>query len=254
MEILTTEDVTIRFGGLEAVCKMNFNVKKGEIVGIIGPNGAGKTTFFNMLTGIYEPTEGLIKYREYVLNKLKPHKIAELGISRTFQNIRLFNRMTVLENVMLAKHSRTKSNFIDAVFKTKRHNQTEKQVEEDAIKLLEITGIADFRYEYSNSLPYGFQRKLEIARSMATDPEIILLDEPAAGMNENETKELSKFIREVRDMGYTIILIEHDVGLVMEICERIYVLNYGRLIAEGTPNSIKSNPAVVEAYLGKGSV
>jgi len=254
VEILTTEDITIRFGGLEAVSKMNFNVKKGEIVGIIGPNGAGKTTFFNMLTGIYEPTEGLIKYKGHVINKLKPHKIAELGISRTFQNIRLFDRMTVLENVMLGKHCRTKSNIIDAVFNTKRHRQTEKQVEEDAIKLLEITGIADFRYEYANSLPYGFQRKLEIARAMATDPEIILLDEPAAGMNENETRELSKFILRVRDMGYTIILIEHDVRLVMDICERIYVLNYGRLIAEGTPNMIKSDPAVVEAYLGKGSV
>lgn len=251
MEILTAENATIRFSGLVALNNMNFKVEKGEIVGIIGPNGAGKTTFFNMLTGIYEPTEGLIKYRDNILNKLKPHSIAELGISRTFQNIRLFDRMTVLENVMLGKHCRAKSNVIDAIFKTKRHRQTEKETEEYAIKLLEITGIADFRYEYANSLPYGLQRKLEIARAMATDPEIILLDEPAAGMNENETNELTEFIRSVNDMGYTIVLIEHDVRLVMNICKRIYVLNYGSLIAEGTPDEIKSNPAVVEAYLGQ---
>ena len=251
MEILRAENVTMRFGGILAVDSVNLSVNKGEIVGIIGPNGAGKTTFFNMLTGIYEPTEGTVRLHDIVLNKMKPHQIAELGISRTFQNIRLFDKMTVLENVMLGRHARMKCNLADALFHTKRYRQVEADGEAYALNLLEKTGLAQYRYDDADSLPYGLQRKLEIARAMATEPEILLLDEPAAGMNENETLELNAFIAQIRDMGFTIVIIEHDVRLIMSLCDRVYVLDHGALIAEGTPEVVRKNPAVMEAYLGK---
>ena len=250
--ILKVENVTQRFGGLTAVNEVNMEVKKGEIVGIIGPNGAGKTTFFNDITGVYRPTEGKIFLKNNEITGMKPFEITQLGMARTFQNIRLFYRMTVLENVMVGMHSRTKSNLVDSVLKTLSHKESEKEAEERALEVLELTGLADYRYDYATSLPYGLQRRLEIARAMATNPDILLFDEPAAGMNEQETSDLMQFIGELKGYGYTIILIEHDMRLVMNICERIYVLDHGNLIANGIPAEIKSNTRVIEAYLGKG--
>ncbi|MDR7869553.1 MAG: ABC transporter ATP-binding protein [Tissierellaceae bacterium] len=250
--ILKVENVTQRFGGLTAVNGVNMEVKSGEIIGIIGPNGAGKTTFFNDITGVYSPTEGKILLNDKDITGMKPFEITQLGMARTFQNIRLFYRMTVLENVMVGMHSRTKSNLIDSTLKTKAHRETEKEAEKRALEVLELTGLADYRYNYATSLPYGLQRRLEIARAMATNPSILLFDEPAAGMNEQETSDLMAFIRDLKGYGYTIILIEHDMRLVMNICERIYVLDHGNLIAEGIPSEIKANPRVIEAYLGKG--
>lgn len=249
--ILKATNITQRFGGLTAVDNVNFELHKGEIVGIIGPNGAGKTTFFNVLTGMYNPTEGKVFFRDKDITGLKPFQITACGMARTFQNIRLFASMTAMENVMVGMHCRTKSNLADAIFRLPRHHKEEKACEEKAIKVLELAGLADFRYHYATSLPYGLQRRLEIARAIASDPEILLLDEPAAGMNEQETSDLMDFIRKLQGLGYTILLIEHDMRLVMNICERIYVLNYGALIAQGVPDEIKSNPLVIEAYLGK---
>jgi branched-chain amino acid transport system ATP-binding protein len=250
--ILRVENVTQRFGGLTAVNGVSMEIKKGEIVGIIGPNGAGKTTFFNDITGVYTPTEGKIYFKDKDITGMKPFEITKLGMARTFQNIRLFYRMTVLENVMVGMHSRTKSNLIDSVLKTSKYNNAEIEAKKRALEVLELTGLADYRYNYATSLPYGLQRRLEIARAMATNPDVLLFDEPAAGMNEEETSDLMKFIRDLKGYGYTIILIEHDMRLVMNICERIYVLDHGSLIAEGIPSEIKSNPRVIEAYLGKG--
>ncbi len=249
--ILKATNITQKFGGLTAVDNVNFELHKGEIVGIIGPNGAGKTTFFNVLTGMYNPTEGKVYYKDKDITGLKPFQITACGMARTFQNIRLFAQMTAIENVMVGMHCRTKANLADAIFRLPRHRREEKAAEEKALNVLELAGLADFRYHYATSLPYGLQRRLEIARAIASDPEILLLDEPAAGMNEQETSDLMDFIRKLQGLGYTILLIEHDMRLVMNICERIYVLNYGALIAHGVPDEIKSNPLVIEAYLGK---
>lgn len=249
--LLSTKGVTMEFGGLCAVNSVDCRVNKGEIVGIIGPNGAGKTTFFNMLTGIYEPTSGVIEYRGVCLNGKQPHEITVMGIARTFQNIRLFDSMTVLDNVMTGLHCRTKCNLADSLLRNSRHRKVEADSERRALELLEMTGLSSYKYENADSLAYGLRRKLEIARAMATDPEILLLDEPAAGMNEKETEELTEFIRQVNGMGFTIVLIEHNVKLVMGLSNRIYVLNHGTLIAEGDPAEVKRNAQVVEAYLGK---
>ena len=249
--ILKVSDITQRFGGLTALKNVNMEVHEKEIVGVIGPNGAGKTTLFNIITGIYNPTEGTVHLMDNDITGIKPYKIVEKGFSRTFQNIRLFPKMTVLDNVLLGMHTRTKSNLIDAIFHTKRKRREEASCIKKACEILKIFDLYENRYDLSTSLAYGSQRKVEIARALATDPKLLLLDEPAAGMNGQETEELMGIIKKLQQMGYTILLIEHDMKFIMNICERIYVLNYGIPIANGTPEEIKGNPVVIEAYLGK---
>ena len=248
---LKTVGVTQRFGGLCAVSDANIEVFQNEIVGIIGPNGAGKSTLFNDITGMYVPTEGKVFFEGQDITGKKPYQITKMGLARTFQNIRLFPTMTVLENVMLGCHCRTKTNLIDVVFHTRRCKEEEESSRSKAVEILNITGLYDFRFHYATSLPYGLQRRLEFARALASDPKILMFDEPAAGMNEQETGDLMDFIRKLKGMGYTIVLIEHDMKLVMNVCERIYVLDHGATIANGTPAEIKTNVRVVEAYLGK---
>lgn len=251
--LVEAKSATIQFGGLRAVDAVDMYIDKGEIVALIGPNGAGKTTFFNLLTGIYTPTEGEITFEGKSVSGVKPHVIAHWGISRTFQNIRLFGSLSALENVMVGRHLRTKSGAFGAVFRTPSFRKEEKQIQQDSEKWLEFCGLLHLANEEASSLPYGDQRRLEIARALATDPQIICLDEPAAGMNPQESAELNGLIRRIRDAGVTVLLIEHDMKVVMEIAERIYVLDFGKLIAQGTPSEIQGNPAVIEAYLGMGA-
>lgn len=249
--ILKTEHITQRFGGLVALSDISMEVHSGEIIGIIGPNGAGKTTLFNVITGIYCPTEGKVSLLGQDVTGWKPHKITQLGFARTFQNIRLYARMSVRDNVISGMHCHTKSGILSSIFNTRSKRQEEKQCEEEADEILKLLDLYRFRFEMSTSLPYGAQRKLEIARALATHPKLLLLDEPAAGMNEQETADLANIVYRLKEMGYTILLIEHDMKFVMNICERLYVLNNGCLIASGTPGEIKVNPVVIEAYLGK---
>ncbi|RLW70260.1 MAG: ABC transporter ATP-binding protein [spirochete symbiont of Stewartia floridana] len=255
--ILDIKDFSMVFGGLRAVDQVDMHICEGEIVALIGPNGAGKTTLFNCATGVYTPTKGAITItsgdgRATPVNGLKPNKITELGLARTFQNIRLFSHMTALENVMIGRHSRLKASLFGAIFRDRRTREEEVQVIEESLRILSILGLEKYANEVSSCLPYGAQRLLEIARAMATEPQLLLLDEPAAGMNPLETGELAQTITRIRDdHGITILLIEHDMSLVMNLSERIYVLDYGRLIAEGAPSLVKRNPAVVKAYLGE---
>jgi len=271
--ILKVENVTMQFGGVVAVDNLNLEVNEGEIVALIGPNGAGKTTAFNVITGVYHPTNGAVWFEEtkiienYPHGKMKklykgqhdgeykfataptPDKITSWGMARTFQNIRLWKSQTVFENVLIAKHCRAKANVFGATFRFNR--KEEKRQREEVMELLEIVGLADVKDELATSLPYGKQRRLEIARALATEPKLLLLDEPAAGMNPQETDELTAFIGEIRDkFGLTIFLIEHHMNLVMDISDRIYVLDFGKLIAQGTPDEIQHNQRVIDAYLG----
>ncbi|WP_270380639.1 ABC transporter ATP-binding protein [Mitsuokella multacida] len=250
-ELLRTENVSEVFGGLKAVTDFNIHLDRGELVGLIGPNGAGKTTAFNMLTGVYQPTTGSITFEGESIVGLKPYQVTQRGIARTFQNIRLFSELTVLENVKIAFHYHVKYGLLESVFRIGRYFKEEEAIEQEAHRLLKIFHLDDKAYEVAKNLPYGAQRRLEIARALAAKPKLLLLDEPAAGMNPQETKELMDMIRWIRkEFGLTILLIEHDMSLVMGICERIYVLEYGEIIAQGTPDEIKKDPEVIRAYLG----
>ena len=251
-ELLKAENVSEVFGGLKAVSDFNFHINPGELVGLIGPNGAGKTTAFNLFTGVYQPTTGTIMFDGKSIVGLKPYEITQRGIARTFQNIRLFANLTVLDNVKIAYHFHVQYGVLESVFRVGRYFSEEADLDEKAIKLLDIFGLADKKDELAKNLPYGEQRRLEIARALATKPKLLLLDEPAAGMNPQETHELMELIRWIRDQfELTILLIEHDMSLVMGVCEHIYVLEYGAMIASGTPEEIKHNPRVIEAYLGE---
>lgn len=255
MSMLKIDNITMRFGGVVAVSNFNMDINEGEIVGLIGPNGAGKTTVFNMITGVYSPTEGQIFFKpedkEINITGMKPNKITELGICRTFQNIRLFKEMSVLDNVLIGNHLRIESNIFSSVARLPRYRKEEKAMYEKSLDLLEKVGLADERNEKSTSLPYGKQRRLEIARALATNPKLLLLDEPAAGMNPQETMQLMEFIGEIKDeFKLTIFLIEHHMQFVMGICEDVLVLDHGTLIAQGNPDEIQSNEQVIQAYLG----
>jgi branched-chain amino acid transport system ATP-binding protein len=242
----------MRFGGLVAVKNFDIDVEEGRIVSLIGPNGAGKTTCFNIVTGFYRPTEGRVLFGNRDITGLPPHKICEAGIARTFQNIRLFGPETVLQNVMVGCHVRQKAPWWAAPFELPLHRREERQIREKSLDLLKVLGLAHLASERADSLPYGAQRRLEIARALATDPSFLLLDEPAAGMNPQESIDLMGFIREIRDrFKLTILLIEHDMKVVMGISEKIWVLDYGELIAEGSPEEIRGNQRVIVAYLGE---
>lgn len=253
--MLKINNVTVNFGGITALNQVNIDVSHKSIIGLIGPNGAGKTTVFNIISGIYTPNQGSIVFSSDDITTKKTHQVAKLGISRTFQNIRLFKELSVIDNVKISFHKDIEYNLFHTIFRTNKYYKIEKEKHQKAEELLKIFNLYEKRYEYAKNLPYGEQRKLEIVRALATSPKLLLLDEPAAGMNPQESQELKNLIKFIKDrFNLTILLIEHDMSVVMDICEKIYVLDYGEVIASGTPEEITNNPRVIQAYLGEGEL
>lgn len=251
-ELLKVDNVSMVFGGLRAVSNLSMHIDEGELIGLIGPNGAGKTTAFNMITGVYTPTEGKVYFNGQQSSGKKSYQVTQMGMARTFQNIRLFSELSVIDNVKIAYNMHVTYNLADAIVRDGKYLSEEEFITQKALDLLKIFHLEEEAHEVAKNLPYGKQRRLEIARALATEPKLLLLDEPAAGMNPQETKELMEMIRWIRkEFNLSILLIEHDMGMVMGVCERIYVLEYGMKIAEGTPDEIKQNARVIEAYLGE---